>query len=143
MPKTSSTHPRRVHPRRRHHGTPWTEAGPAGSADRHLFSVLGGVTSADFRTPRSPRGSRPVQMRGGESQPPFASFWMSCTGSGHRTATPPHSWRGRNRRTQMTYASRRPEAPPPCQQAAGNAPVLSLSGPGTAADPPCTAFWVM
>lgn len=72
MPKTSSTHLRRVHPRRRHHGTPWTETGPAGSADRHLFPVLGGVTSADFRTPRSPRGSRPVQMRGGESQPPFS-----------------------------------------------------------------------
>lgn len=79
-----------------------TEAGPAGSADRHPFPVLGGVTSADFRTPGSPRGSRLVQMRGGESQRAFSSFCKSCTGSGRSTATPPHSWRGRNRRTQMT-----------------------------------------
>lgn len=59
MLSASSTHLRRVHPRRRHHGTLCTEQDPEGqrprglrdSADCHRFAAQSGVTSTDCRTP--------------------------------------------------------------------------------------------
>ena len=94
MPAIWSTHPRRVQPRRRHHGTVRRKRGrrggsriqpPASCPERGDEGVGGGVTSADGRTPSL---SFPGAKR---ARGPGRRVRAAGTGSGPRRALTGHS----------------------------------------------------
>lgn len=134
MPKTPSTHPRRVTPRRRHHGPPWRARGPErrrqtrlqDSADRHSPHprTQSGVASADcrppsFRFPGVKGAPDPGRRVRGQRPGPLGAL------TGH----PRHGGRGRvSGPCKDAEADPAFLAAPPCS-GLGNAPGTSPTAP--------------
>lgn len=110
-----------------------TEASPAGSADRRSFLALGEV--ADHAEAHS-------QLERAQGNPSHLSahlrrrHWKRPQNS----LTPPDSWRGPSRRTQMTSATGGAGSPTSPQEMS---PPWAVIGPAPAAVAPCSTFWVM
>lgn len=152
MPKTSSTHLRRIHPHRRHHGTLRTKRVPErwrprrlqNSADRHLLPAQGRVTSPDCRTqfPRVKMHTRPKASREGRGDRGRGPGWRSrgapsLPGPGKRARNipPGPSAPEAQPRSQMTHISQEPEATPRRKH-----PSWAVIGPAHTRLP---ASWVM